>query len=87
MNTQEIREKVKEIIAQTTSLDAADINDTASFIEDLDLDSLTMLEIGVNVDYAFDLHFPEEELGLLKNVQDSVDLVEKYLLQKKLNTN
>jgi acyl carrier protein len=82
MDTQEIREKIKEVIAETTSLDPADISDSASFVEDLDLDSLTMLEIGVNVDYAFDLHFPEEELGGLRTLQDSVDLVEKYMAQK-----
>ena len=82
MEITEVRAKIKEVIAQTTSIDPADISDTASFKDDLDLDSLTMLEIGVNVDYEFDLHFPEEELGKLQTVQDSAELVMKYLAQK-----
>lgn len=82
MDIAEVRIKIKEVIAQTTSIDPADISDTASFKDDLELDSLTMLEIGVNVDYEFDLHFPEEELGKLLTVQDSAELVMKYLAQK-----
>ena len=82
MEVEEIKTKIKEVIAQTTSIDPGDISDTASFKDDLNLDSLTMLEIGVNVDYEFDLHFPEEELGKLQTVEDSVALVQKYLAQK-----
>lgn len=82
MDVEQIKIKVKEVIAQTTSIEPSEISDTASFKDDLNLDSLTMLEIGVNVDYEFDLHFPEEELGKLQTVQDSVELVQKYMAQK-----
>ena len=47
--------------------------------EDLGLDSLTILEITVDVDNEFDLELPEEELAELRTVQDSVELVQKYL--------
>jgi len=40
MNTEEIRLKVKEIIADVADLDADDIGDEARFVEDLDLDSI-----------------------------------------------
>jgi acyl carrier protein len=82
MEVEEIKAKIKEVIAQTTSIDPGEISDSASFKDDLNLDSLTMLEIGVNVDFEFDLHFPEEELGKLQTVEDSVALVQKYLAKK-----
>ena len=70
-----IRQKVKEIIANVANLDPGRIGDRDSFIEDLDLDSLSMLEIGVDVDFAFKLNLPEERMRDLRTVEDTVDLV------------
>lgn len=70
-----VRSQIKEIIANVTNLDPGEIADDARFVEDLDLDSLSLLEIGVDVDYEFRLGVPEERLQELRTVQDSVDLV------------
>ncbi|MEO1366105.1 MAG: acyl carrier protein [Acidobacteriota bacterium] len=75
MNTADIREKIKEIIANVTNLDPATIADKAHFIDDLQLDSLSLMEIGVDVDYEFKLGVPEERLQDLRTVEDSVQLV------------
>ncbi len=75
MDLQEIRSQIKEIVSNVTAIPVEDIADNAAFVEDLDLDSLSLLEIGVDVDYAFKLGVPEERLQELRTVQDSVDLV------------
>ena len=75
MTTADIREKIKEIIANVTNLDPAEIQDNAHFIDDLQLDSLSLMEIGVDVDYEFKLGVPEEQLQELRTVEDSVRLV------------
>lgn len=75
MDVAEIRAKIKQVIANVTNIDPADIADDASFIDDLQLDSLSLLEIGVDVDYEFQLGVPEERLQQLRTVQDAVDLV------------
>ncbi|HEX9735738.1 MAG TPA: phosphopantetheine-binding protein [Thermoanaerobaculia bacterium] len=75
MNVNEIRAKVKEIIANVTNIDPDDVADDASFVDDLQLDSLSLLEIGVDLDYEYKLGVPEEELGKLRTVADAVDLV------------
>lgn len=75
MDVADIRTKVKEIISNVTNLDRDEISDGASFVEDLQLDSLSLLEIGVDVDYEFKLGVPEERLQELRTVQDAVDLV------------
>lgn len=74
-----IRSKIKEIISNITSIETSEIRDSASFVDDLDLDSLSMLEIGVDVAYEFKLEIPEEELSQLRTLNDSVALVESYL--------
>jgi len=84
MDVEEIRGRIKEIISNVTALDLEEIADDASFIDDLQLDSLSLLEIGVDVDFAFKLGVPEERLGQLRTVQDSVDLVLEVLAEKAL---
>jgi acyl carrier protein len=75
MDVVEIRARVKEIISNITSIPAEDIADDASFRDDLDLDSLSLMEVGVDVDYEFKLGLPEEKMQELQTVQDTVDLV------------
>lgn len=75
MEVAEIRTRIKGIIADVTDIDAESIGDKDSFIDDLDLDSLSLLEIGVDVDYAFKLGVPEERLQELQTVEETVELV------------
>lgn len=81
MQSAEIRQKVKEIVAKTASIDVADIGDEASFMEDLELDSLTLLEIAFNVEHGYGLKLTEEEMGQITNLQQAVDLVQRHLAQ------
>jgi len=88
METTEIRTQIKEVIANATSIDVADISDNASFEYELGLDSLTLLEIAVDVDHIFKLDIPDEELSErlqhLHTVQDSVDLVLSHMTSEKV---
>lgn len=71
----QIKAKIKEIIHQVSSIPIADIGDRSSLREELDLDSLSLLEIAVDVDYAFKLGLPEEQLQGIDSVQDALELV------------
>lgn len=82
MTAHEIGVKVKEIIQNVTNIPAADIGDTASFRDELDLDSLSLLEIGVDVDYAFKLGLPDEDLQEIDTVAQSVALVQRVLASR-----
>jgi acyl carrier protein len=75
MKTEEIRHAIKEIIANVTGISADSISDHAALQDELDLDSLSLLEVGVDVDYRFKLGVPEEELQNLRSLDDLVDLV------------
>jgi len=82
MDVAEVTSKVKQIISNVTNIAPSQIADDASFVEDLNLDSLSLLEIGVDVDFEFKLGVPEERLQQLRTVQDSVDLVLQVLAEK-----
>jgi len=75
MGPAEARAKVKEIISNVTSIPAEEIGDRDSYVEDLNLDSLSMLEIGVDVDYEFKLGLPEDQWQDVRTVEDAVQLV------------
>lgn len=75
MRPEEIRSKVKEILSKVAGIDPATIADDASLVDDLGLDSLSVLEVGVEVDYTFRLGLPEDRLEALKTVEDAVELV------------
>ena len=75
MEVQEIRERIKAIIADVANLNAGEIGDQAAFIEELELDSLSLLEIGVDIDYQFKLGVSDERLKELRSVEDAVELV------------
>lgn len=79
MDVEEIRTRIKEIISNVTSIEAREIGDNASYVEDLQLDSLSLLEIGVDVDYEFKLGVPEERLSEIRTVGDTVGLVQETL--------
>lgn len=86
MTVEEIRSKIKEIIADVAFLEAAEIGDEARFIEDLSLDSLSLLEIGVEVDFEYKLGVSDERLKELRSVQDAVELVQEQLKEKSGST-
>lgn len=82
MEERGIFDKVKEIIADVANLDPDEIGDEALFIEELSLDSLSLLEIGVDVDYHFKLGVTDEVLKELRSVRDTVVLVQKCHAEK-----
>lgn len=82
MDAAEIKGRIKEIIANITNIEPSEIEDDASFTADLDLDSLSLLEIGVDVDYEFKLGLPEEAMRGIDSVNATCRLVEERLQEK-----
>ncbi len=70
-----IRTRIKEIIAHVAGLDASRIGDESALRDDLNLDSLSLLEIGVEVDYAYQLGLPDERYKEVRSIPDMVSLV------------
>lgn len=81
MTTEEIKAAVKNSIAAIANLEAEEIGDDASFKDDLQLDSLTILEIAVDAEYKFKIKIPDEELSNIRTVNDTVNAVQKCLCE------
>ena len=79
MSTDEIRTRVKKSVANITNISFDDIPDNASYKDDLQLDSLTILEIAVDAEYQFQVKLSDDDLGVLRTVDDTVRMVQQYL--------
>jgi len=77
----DIRSRLKQIIANVAGLDVARIPDHATLREDLSLDSLSLLEIGVDVDFTFKLNLPDERYKEIQSLDDMVELVVNRLAE------
>jgi acyl carrier protein len=78
-NAEEIRGRIKQIIANVAGLNPGRIHDEASLRDELKLDSLSLLEIGVDVDLAFKLELPDERYKEVNSLPDMVSLVQQRL--------
>lgn len=79
MSNVEILDKIKQIIGNIAGLDPKRIGDADSLRDDLKLDSLSLLEIGVDVDLAFKLNLPDERYKEIQTLPQMVSLVQERL--------
>ena len=77
MTQQEILGGLAEIVNEIAGIPAADVELDKSFIDDLDLDSLTMVEVATTAEDKFGVRIPDDNLKDLKTVRDAVDFIEK----------
>ena len=65
----------KEVAAEVLSVDPDQVTETARFKEDLDADSLDLVELVMGLEERFDIEVPEEDLEGVTTVGQAVDLV------------
>ncbi|MEG0494761.1 MAG: acyl carrier protein [Eubacterium sp.] len=70
-------EQVKEVLVESINVDEALVVPEAKLQEDLGIDSLSAVELAMELETAFDIRIEDDELANLKTVQDILNLVEK----------
>ena len=70
-------EKVRDIIAKQLDLDPETITMDSDLIEDLQADSLDIVELVMNMEQEFDAEIPDEELPNVKTVGDILRYLNK----------
>ncbi len=71
----EVQEKIFKLVAQATKTDISEIKESTSFIDDLNLDSLDMVELMMNMEDEFGVEIPESETEKLKTVGDVIQFL------------
>ena len=75
MDNEEIRTGLAEIVEDVEGVAGDDVTVEKSFVDDLDIDSLSMVEIAVQAEDKFGVKIPDDELANLKTVGDAVNYI------------
>jgi acyl carrier protein len=68
---------IAEIIEEVTGIEPSEVTLEKSFIDDLDIDSLSMVEIAVQTEDKYGVKIPDEDLAGLRTVGDAVAYIQK----------
>ena len=77
MSSEEIFDKVKEIIVEQLGVAENTVTMEASFIDDLGADSLDIVELIMALEEEFDLEIPDADAEKIVSVSDVVDYIKK----------
>jgi acyl carrier protein len=75
MEVEEIQERVKKILAENLSVPEDKVTPESRFQEDLDADSLDLVEAVLALEEEFGVSIPEEEMEGVRTVGQAVQLV------------
>jgi acyl carrier protein len=75
MANEEILDGLADIVEEVAGVAKDDVTVDKSFVDDLDIDSLSMVEIAVQAEDKFGVKIPDDELANLKTVGDAVDYI------------
>lgn len=75
MSTDSIFESVRNILVDQLSVDADAVSMDSNFIDDLNADSLDIVELVMAMEQEFGISIPDEEAERIKTVGDAVDFI------------
>jgi len=70
--------KVKKLIVEQLGVDEVDVIPTAHFVEDLNADSLDLVELIMSLEEEFSMEIADDEAENIKTVQDAVDYINEH---------
>jgi len=75
LDREEVLAKIQEITADRLGVDESDVTPDASFREDLEADSLDLVELIMELEEQFGMEIPDEEAEKITTVEEAVDYV------------
>jgi acyl carrier protein len=78
LDREEALQKIQEIAADRLGVDEGDVTPEASFREDLEADSLDLVELIMELEEQFGMEIPDEEAEKITTVEEAVDYVVEH---------
>jgi acyl carrier protein len=76
---QELLARFRKCVVEVLSVSEDQVTLDAKFGDDLDADSLDLVELVMALEEEFDIEIPEEDLGEIRTVQEAYDLAKSKL--------
>ena len=74
-----IHDRLKKIIVDQLGVDESEVVPSASFVEDLNADSLDLVELIMSLEEEFKLQISDEDAEKITTVQEAEDYIEEHL--------
>ncbi len=71
-------ERLKKIIVEQLGVDEEEVTSTASFVEDLNADSLDLVELIMSLEEEFGMEISDEDAERIQKVSDAVEYIEEH---------
>ncbi len=71
-------DRLKKIIVEQLGVDEEEVQPQASFVEDLNADSLDLVELIMSLEEEFGMEISDEDAEKIQKVQDAVDFIEEH---------
>ena len=75
MTKNEIEKVVKEVVVEQLGVDAGEVTENASFVDDLGADSLDTVELVMAFEEKFGLEIPDDDAEKIRTVGDAVTYI------------
>ena len=72
----EVKSKVKKIVADHLGVDEEKVTEEASFIDDLGADSLDTVELVMAFEEKFGIEIPDDAAETIQTVQNAIDYIQ-----------
>ena len=79
MEREEIKKRVKKVIAKVINTDISEISDDANFIFDLGADSIQSVQLIAGFEEEFDIDMDEDKAKEVQTVSGAIDFIADYL--------
>jgi acyl carrier protein len=76
---QDVYDRLKKIIVDQLGVDESEVVPSASFVEDLNADSLDLVELIMSLEEEFKLQISDEDAEKITTVQEAQDYIEEHL--------
>ena len=74
-----VYDRLKKIIVDQLGVDESEVVPTASFVEDLNADSLDLVELIMSLEEEFKIQISDEDAEKITTVQEAQDYIEEHL--------
>ena len=75
---EEVFGRVKEVLVEQLGVDESEVTEAASFQEDLDADSLDLVELIMELEDSFDIKISDEDAQTIQTVGQAVEYVTSH---------
>lgn len=78
MSTSTVYDRLKTIITEQLGVDEEEVTPQASFVDDLNADSLDLVELIMSLEEEFGLEISDEDAEKILTVQDAVSYIDDH---------